>query len=248
MNKTTLQRALIDAGLTENEAFVYLSALSLGPSTVLAISRAAGIKRTTIYAVIESLKQKGLINLELRGFKQLFAAEDPTRLLNLLESRKEQLAKVMPDFSGLYNLKGGESVIKYYEGLAGIKAVYESLLTDVRPHEDYMVITNQEEWYDLDQEYFQDFIERRAKLHVRVRMLMQDSPAAQKVVQFARNYNLEAKILPQDTTLVTNLVVIPERVVIHQLVEPVSATVLENKSTIQMLQQFFELMWSSIPD
>jgi HTH-type transcriptional regulator, sugar sensing transcriptional regulator len=248
MNKSTLENTLVDSGLSENEARVYLAALSLGPSTVLAISRAAGSKRTTVYAVVEALKHKGLMNIEVRGFKTLYAAQDPERLLSLLETRKEVVKKAMPDFAGLYNLKGGESTIKYYEGLEGIKSVYETLLTDIQPHEDYLVITNQQQWYDLDQKYFQDFIERRAKLPIRVRMLMQDSSAARMIKEFQRNFNLEAKILPVGTDLITNLVVIPERIVIHQLTAPVSATVIENKSVIQMHQQFFELIWNSIPD
>ncbi|MFA7302509.1 MAG: helix-turn-helix domain-containing protein [Candidatus Paceibacterota bacterium] len=248
MNKSTLENTLVDSGLSENEARVYLAALSLGPCTVLAISRAAGIKRTTVYAVIESLKQKGLMNVEVRGFKTLFAAQDPERLLSLLESRKEIVRKAMPDFASLYNLKGGESTIKYYEGLEGIKSVYEDLIKTIRPHEDYSIISNQGEWYNLDKKFFQDFTERRAKLPINIRLLSQDSPTAREFAKFARNYNMQIKFLPEGTNLVTNLVVVPERVVIHQLTAPISATVIENKSAIQMHQQFFELMWNSIPD
>jgi HTH-type transcriptional regulator, sugar sensing transcriptional regulator len=248
MNKSTLENTLVDSGLSENEARVYLAALSLGPATVLAIARTAGIKRTTVYAVVEALKQKGLMNTEVHGFKNLFAAQDPERLLSLLESRKEVVKKAMPDFAGLYNLKGGESTIKYYEGLEGIKAVYEDLIKTIRPHENYSIISNQAEWINLDKKFFQDFTERRAKLPINIRALMQDSPAAREYKKFERNYNLQAKFLPEGTDLITNLVVTPQRVVIHQLISPITAIVIENKSVIQMHQQFFELMWKSIPE
>ena len=248
MNKSTLENTLVDSGLSENESRVYLAALSLGSATVLAIARAAGIKRTTVYAVIEALKQKGLMNIEVRGFKNLFAAQDPERLLSLLENRKEIVRKAMPDFASLYNLKGGESTIKYYEGLEGIKAVYEDLIKTIRPHENYSIISNQAGWLDLDKEFFQDFTERRAKLPINIRLLSQDSPAAREFAKFARNYNMQIKFLPEGTDLITNLVVIPERVVMHQLVPPISATVIENQSVIQMHQQCFEIMWNSIPD
>lgn len=246
MNKNSLLKILTDIGLSENEAGIYITNLSLGPSTILAISRASGIKRTTVYTIIESLKQKGLISIETKGFKQLFVAENPEKLASVLETKKKDLVKLMPEFSALYNLKGGESVMKYYEGLAGIKNVYESLLKEVQPHDDYLVISHQEEWYDLDRKYFQNFIERRSKLPVKTRMLLQDSPIARKFKERELNYNFEVKILPKNTKLVTNLVIIPKKVVIHQLIPPVSAIVIENRSTIQMHQQLFEIIWESI--
>lgn len=248
MNKSTLENTLIDSGLSENEARVYLAALALGPSTVLSIARAAGIKRTTVYAVIESLKQKGLMNIEVRGFKTLFAAQDPERLLSHLESRKELVKKAMPDFAGLYNLKGGESTIKYYEGLEGVKSVYESMIRDIKPREDYLIVSYLDAWLDLDEKYFRDFSNRRAKLNINIKLLLQDTPRAREYMVYARNINATMKLLPKETKLITNLVTIPERVLIHQLIPPISATVIENKSVIQMHQQFFELIWNSIPD
>ena len=248
MNKSTLENTLVDSGLSENESRVYLAALSLGPTTVLAIARAAGIKRTTVYAVIEALKHKGLMNVEVRGFKNLFAAQDPERLLSLMESRKEIIRKAMPDFAGLYNLKGGESTIKYYEGLEGVKSVYESMIHDIKSHEDYLVISNLDAWLDLDEKYFRNFSERRSKLNINIRILVEDTPRAHEYMKYARNINATIKALPKETKLLINLVTIPQRVLIHQLVPPISATVIENKSVIQMHQQFFELIWNSIPD
>lgn len=81
----------------------------------------------------------------------------------------------MPEFLALYNLKGGEGFIKYYKGINSIKTVYESLLKDAKPHEDYSAIGAQQEWYNLNPEYFRDFIRRRAKLNIKIRLLMQDS-------------------------------------------------------------------------
>jgi sugar-specific transcriptional regulator TrmB len=73
MQNTKLTKILTDLGLSEHEALVYLANISLGPTTILKIAQAAEIKRTTVYAVIESLKTKGLINVQIKGFKKLFA-------------------------------------------------------------------------------------------------------------------------------------------------------------------------------
>ena len=248
MKNNQLIQTLTELGLNEKEANVYVSALSAGPSPILKIAQAAGLKRTTVYSVIESLKQKGLMTIELKGWKKLFAAEDPEKLETILETRRLKFKNLLPEFSALYNLKGGESFIKYYEGLEAMKSVYEGLIRDVRPHEDYSIIADQRRWYELAPEFFEDFTRRRAKLPINIRMLLQDTLTARKFKKHEKIYNLKIKFLPEGTSLITNLVVIPKKVMIHQLTPPIMAMVIENKSIVQMHQQLFELIWRSTPD
>ncbi len=239
-----------ELGLSEHEAKVYLATLNLGPSTILKIAKTAEVKRTTVYSVVESLKQKGLINFEVRGLKTLYAAADPQKLETVLEQKKEKLKSTLPDLSAMYNLKSGESYIKYYEGLNGIKSVYESLLTDIKPHQDYLVFSNADEWLLADKEFFLDFTKRRGELargsDIKIRLLLQDTPAAQEYIKNQSNYFLQVKILPSSTKLTTNLVIIPKKVVIHQMTPPIMAMVIENKSIVQMHKEMFEIIWKSI--
>lgn len=123
MKKSQIQDFLTELGLTENEAAVYLIGLSLGPTTILNIAKASGIRRTTVYSVVEVLKTKGLMHIEPRGFKQVFVAESPEKLELILEAKRSSLRRMLPELSALYNLKGGESTIKYYEGMEAIKYI-----------------------------------------------------------------------------------------------------------------------------
>lgn len=246
MNENKLVKILKEIGLTDNEAKVYFISLSLGPSTVLTISKASGVKRTTTYSAIQSLQQRGLMNIELRGFKKLYTAESPEKLKDVLEQRKQLFTTNLDEFLALYNLKGGESFIKYHEGLESVKTVYEKLIKDIKPNEEYLAIGGQEQWYKLDSAYFQDFIERRAKLNLRIRLLFQDSEIAHEHKRLEQNYNEKVKILPTKTSLTTNMVITPQRVVIHQLTQPIIAIVIENKSIIQMQREMFEIIWNSL--
>lgn len=243
MKNEDLIKILSDIGLSENESKVYFAALSLGPATVLKIARAAEVKRTTVYSVVESLKQKGLMNIEVKGFKQLYVAESPEKLETVLEQRRAEFKNSLSEFMALYNLKGGESYIKYYEGLEAMKNVYEELLKDIQPHEDYLVVSAIEQWYKLDPDYFWDFVERRSKLPIKVRMLFTDSKESRKRMKRYNFPNTQIKLLSPKTKLTTNLVVIPKKVVIHQLTPPIMAIVIENKSVVQMHKELFEIIW-----
>jgi len=244
--QNNLINILKDLGLSDHESAVYLASLSLGPSTVSKIAQNSGVKRTSVYPIIDSLKQKGLINIELQGWKKLYTAENPEKLKFIINNKLNKLEEKLPDFLAIYNLKGGESFIKYYEGIEGIKTVYESFLANYKPHQDYLVISNTEEWQKHDPKYFEDFLKRRSRLKINVRMLLQDEPRAHKLKTKEQELNYKMKILPQKTDLITNMVIVPGKVLIQQLTPPVFGIVIENKSIVQMNRQLFEIIWNSL--
>ena len=241
---------LTGLGLSDKEAEVYLAALSLGPASVLKIAKTAEVKRTTVYSVLESLKSKGMMSVEVKGFKVLYRAEDPNKLEGVLEARREKLKQALPDLSALFNLKGGESYIKYYEGKEAVKSIYLDLLKEIRPREDYCIISNVDEWWKLDKDFLLKFTLERGEMarthNINIRVLLQNTPVAKEYKQNEKNYNTAVKILPAETKLSTNLVIIPKKIVIHQLTPPIMAIVIENKSVIQMHRELFEIIWRSV--
>ena len=244
MNADHLKKILVDSGLSENEAKVYLFALSLGPTTILKISKAAEIKRTTIYSVIESLKKKGLISLQIKGFKKLYTASNPQKLNKIMEAKQQKLKQKLPEFMAVYNFTGSESFIKYYEGLEAVKSIYEDLISDIKTGQDYYVISNTSQWYEIDPHFFKNFLKKRGKLNIKVKMLLQDSLYTRKYLK-SKQPNEQIKILPKGTDLNTNLVITPQKVVIQQLNPPIMAMVIENKSIIKMHSELFQILWAS---
>ncbi len=248
INNEKLTQVLEKIGLTENEAKVYYAAISLGPSPILALSRSAGVKRTTVYSVVESLKMKGLMGEEHKGLKTIFVATSPERLEDVLDERKKVLAKHMGDFTTIFNLRAGEGTLRYYESLEAVKGVYDDILKDIRPHDYYLVIGDVERFLELDQKFFGGFLERRSKMDIEMRLLYSDSEKARYFKKFARNFNQQSKILPEGTKLTTSLVITPQKIVINQYETPFSCIVIQTKSAIQMQKEIFEIIWRSIPE
>jgi len=246
-NNEKLVDVLEKVGLSEHESAVYFASISLGPSTVLALSRASGVKRTTVYSVIESLKRKGLMAEELRGFKTIFFANSPDRLETVLDERKSLLGKHLNELNTLFNLNEEEGVLRYYEGLESVKSVYNSVLEDIKVRENYSVVADIEKWHKLDPKFFDKFLERRAKMNINMRLIFTESQKAREAKKFERNFNQQVRILPKNSSLTTSMIVTPQKVVIHQYNLPISAIVIQTKSTIKMHQEFFEIMWSALP-
>lgn len=251
MGEQELLTVLSDIGLKEKEARVYYAALSCGPTTAMKLARAAGVRRTTVYSIIDTLKQKGVMLEEVRGFRRLFAAQHPERLAGLLEQKRSAFQALLPALSALYTFQEGEGAIKFYEGFDAVKEVYESLLRDIGRNEDYMIVSNMHHWYHLDAAFFQDFTERRAalarKLNFRIRLLVQECEIAKEHKKIESQLRETIKFLPETTSLTTNLVIIPKKVVIQQLVPPIMAMVIENRHVIRMHRELFEIMWEALP-
>lgn len=217
MKNSTITKTLIDLGLTENESRVYLAALSLGVSSILRISRVAEVKRTTIYSVIESLKQKGLMSIEVKGFKKYFVAENPQKLEVLLEEKRTRFEDSFPQLQAMYNLRGTENSLKYYEGLESVKNVYSQWLKDIKPHDDYLVISDVSMWHNLDAQFIDSYIQKRARKGIQPRILTIDNADGRKLKKDQKNYGLSVKLLPPNTSISTSLAITSNKIFTHSL-------------------------------
>lgn len=246
MQKQDIKETLIDFGLSEYEAMVYLASLSLGPATVGEIAKQSGVKRTTVYPVIEGLKRKGIMNIQVKGLKKSFVAESPEKLEGIIEQKKDRLKSMMPELTAIQNLKAGESFIRYYEGIEGVKTVYDSILDGLKPGDEYLILSDMERFLKMDREYFTKFIERRVKYNLKVRTIIQDTEDAQYYKKIEKNTNQEIRILDKSADFTANLVILPNKVVITQIVEPIVSIIIENKSIVDLQRKEFNIIWNSI--
>jgi len=129
------EKELQNAGLSEKEARVYLAALELGPDTAQNIAKKAGINRATTYVQIEDLKERGLISELEKGKKTLYVADQPERLLTLLNAferdldfKKEEIQRILPNLVNLFASAGERPKVRFYEGVEGTAAVREEFL------------------------------------------------------------------------------------------------------------------------
>ncbi|MDP2690830.1 MAG: helix-turn-helix domain-containing protein [Candidatus Gracilibacteria bacterium] len=126
---------LLDLGLTEKEAKLYITLLEVGTNAVSSVARKAGVTRTTAYAALETLKEKGLVSIvERRGIQQ-FTAVKPEKLKDyaktLREKAQKNYEKIQEILPTLKSLTGGLVMapkVQYFEGIEGIKIIYEDTI------------------------------------------------------------------------------------------------------------------------
>jgi predicted transcriptional regulator len=243
MKNYKLVQLLKEIGLDEKEAAVYMAALGHGPTTILKLSLSAGVKRTSVYNIVDSLKLKGLINVEIQGLKTRYVPAPPTALKSILANRLNILERCMPELTNLYNRSEEQAVIRRYEGLSAIKGLYEELLESINPKDDYLVLTDLTKWESIEPKFFNNFVKRRASKQPKLRFLSVFSEQALKRQRHGQQYGTFLRFLPPGVHIDTNLIITPKHVVFHQLIPPMDAIMLSNNRVINLQMQMFNIIW-----
>ncbi len=161
--------------MNANEAKTYLAILELGDALMSQIVKKTKIKRTTLYDVVKSLQDKGLISMTRKNKRGLYVAENPNKILEQLENRKNNFESMLPELLSISNSIGTKPKIRYFEGLEGIKEVYRDILRF--PHETIRAWAPEVLVEGLGSDFFEDFyFPQLIKQNTLVEMFAPDLP------------------------------------------------------------------------
>lgn len=126
-------------GISQKEISVYLYLLSVDSAIPMQIAKITHLKRSTVYVILDLLKEKKLIREIQKGKRNLYIAEDPDRIKYLLEELKLQTERniksleiILPQLKATLRKKGQSPVIKFYEGESAVQTSMEELANNPR--------------------------------------------------------------------------------------------------------------------
>jgi HTH-type transcriptional regulator, sugar sensing transcriptional regulator len=153
------EKYLKEIGLSEKEAEVYLALLQGDSFSILEIAKKTKINRTTIYPVIKSLSEKGLVSETTTNTKTHYQAESPDRLETfierqkiLLEENSKKMKDIIPQLKSTQREMGERPVVKYFEGKEGIMSAGKDLFSNPDPSDKMYIVYSK----DLVDEIFKN--------------------------------------------------------------------------------------------
>ncbi len=148
-------------GFSDKMAKVYLVLLGLGPSSVRKIAESSGLNRGSVYEILKDLQEKEVVRYYKEDTKQLFVAEDPENLRQVIRQQEEKLRsldnnldQLIPELQALHNPGGDRPVAKYYKQ-DEIRLILEDVLESCEQSEDKKYLVYSAE--GLRQDLYQDF-------------------------------------------------------------------------------------------
>lgn len=246
-----LTNILNKLGLSEKEAKVYLSVLELGPGTVQAIAKKAGITRTTAYGHIKSLIKRGLMNSNVRDGKTYFSAEPPENLSFLLEGRKKEigqlcsdLQKLMPKLRLLFETTEERPRIKLFEGKNGL----QNMINDFMKSK----FSSVEEFVPLDEAYAfspPQKNDHRQKINRKFRKIpmrtIYTSSKSEPVLETKKGMR-KRRFLPKEKfPFAGSVTIYGNKVALINQKTTVSGVIIESKEIAETLRTMFNLAWET---
>lgn len=233
-------------GLDDREVEVYLALLPLKMARTSAIAKAAKQSRSHTYLILRSLEEKGLVSEVERGAIIHFIAEDPQRLLSLVQDRERELhdmqplvASMIPVLAGLTGVLPGQPRITMLKGKEGVRQIYRDFLA----HE-FLGLFNAQAMEDaFGGNVVQSIFGKHIKLHARD--LLVDNAAGRRFARdMAHGETYEARFLPKDMAFYSDTIIFGDTIALFAYDDEKTIVRIENKHLADTFRVWFEGLWS----
>ena len=112
---TNVKHALIEFGFSARQADIYLTLRKQGRLSITEIARFTGIPRVSVYSCLGELQQQGVISCLKKNRRQVFEAQAPSILLEMLKRKAAIFESSLPLLKLIEPTSVGDSV-RIYEG------------------------------------------------------------------------------------------------------------------------------------
>jgi sugar-specific transcriptional regulator TrmB len=135
----TLRLLLVQCGLTEKEAQIYLHLLENGPKVAREVAEETGIKRANAYYILSKLEEQNLIKIDEKGSKNVYIVRHPKSWEDFFKEKKRDLEEYekriwdsMPKLVSRYELTKNESGVYIFHGREEIIKQLQNVLDEAK--------------------------------------------------------------------------------------------------------------------
>ena len=189
-------------GLNPNETILYELLLRMGEQPVSTLAREANLKRTNTYYLLGELEKKRLITQQEVKKKTMYRLESPQKLIELAEDQlkkhervRNDLSRLIPELTSSFILTYEKPVVTLFEGVEGIKQIYEDTLREQKPI--YAALLPHEIDETLRKWLRNVYLKKRTKLHIHASVLVASNSFASTYQEEDVFYDRTTLIVPQ---------------------------------------------------
>ncbi|MDO8599273.1 MAG: helix-turn-helix domain-containing protein [bacterium] len=245
--RTTYPRSLTQAlyafGFDRKETQVYLAGLELGASTVLELSRRTRLARTTLYPILEDLRNRGYFRLGKQRRGSVYTAEAPMLLEQRLRERAQQLTGVLPQLNALRGTVHEGAGVTLYEGSDGFRQLWQRIFhSGVK---EYRIMTSGVGLLEFVKEPYlvERIIAERIRRGIRSKQLITDSLIARKIIAKDVEELRESRMLPRGSVLPATLIIFGGEVAFITTRRENAMVLVASGDAAVSLQTLFSLLW-----
>lgn len=240
-----IEDILQNLGLKKNEATVYVNLLQLGKATAYEVAKQSGLKRPTVYVLLDELRIRGLVNKIPYPKKQVFIAKHPEDLIRDAENKLDVVVRALPTLLALTYGQEKPS-ISFFEGMRGIKNLLDYGLERVENAEMVGYYAHTEHTSPEMNDLFSKYNDKLRKRNIRIRGLVPDHPSLENYRKCDDVFGRTMKVIPLNEYSSDVSVDIGPNFVRVLLLNDLQGVVIEHRGLSLALKQIFEMLWGRL--
>ncbi|MBP6945042.1 hypothetical protein KBD61_04205 [Patescibacteria group bacterium] len=238
------EQRLQDMGLSEQEAAIYLILLKTGGLPASLAAKEVGLRRTTAYAILKGLAQKGFVEVFIKRGRQIFIAEKPQHIAGYFEKKLKAFTEGIPLFESLEKKHIQTTGVRFIETVDELKRFYTGILREYR-HKSYAAMGNSNAWQGLDPTFFIQFRKDRAAAGIHTRILL--SSDSHETNPKEHNLLREVKFLPAKYLFKSTIDIFDDKVLIISPDQSSLAIVIAVPAMVDIFRSTFDMIWDVVP-
>ncbi len=238
----SIQTILNEIGLNKSKGDVYLAALETGRGSVIEIAKKANLPRTTVHEILQTLNKMGLVSYIAKGRGKIYIAEKPNKLLNILKAKQIKLEKALPELTSLLNTKGLLPKARLYEGIEGIKTIFEDTLTT----SDKLLrgILSMEDLYQIPgKDFMNDYVDKRIKAGIKLKVIRSKQKEVEETWNASTKENRELHYASDDFVFPMTTYIYDDKVALIGTEKENFGMIIESEEFYKTLLNLFEITW-----
>lgn len=241
-----LQKILEGIGLEPKEAVVYLACLELDGGSNTQITKRTGLNRITNYEILKRLEKRGVIRAFLKRRIKHFMAVDPRIIIKQAKEKLALAEAAMPEFLAGMNKIIKKPRIYFFEGLDGIKSIYEDSLNSKT---EILTFTNPQDIESiLGKKYVDRYVYERVRRKITVRGLAPDDPAGKSAQEIGAEVLRKARIFPEAQYKISNEIMIYDNKIAIFSGQDEIGLIIENKDLSDTFRNIWKMSWDNAKD
>lgn len=235
-----IQQQLTGLGLSQKEAKTYVALLEIGKGTAYAIAKQSGLKRPTVYVILDELRKKGLAIKIPHAKNQVFIARDPEEFFSDLENRLYQVKRSIPALLTKYN--NGTITTHLFDGKLEMEHALKYRRNELENKEMLAFYGVPRSGKRISDIYY-DHAQSLQQQDTRVRVFAPDDASLKTFRTKDKEYGQDAVYLPKSEYFPKVSIEIGENFSKIYLHTASQALVIEGKEFSEFMRQIFELLW-----
>ncbi len=237
---------LVNVGITDKEARVYITLLQLGKASAYSVADKSGLKKPTTYVILDELIKKGLAMKIPRVKKQQYVAKSPEEFFAAAEERLTLAKKALPELLSIADNERVKVQTLFYEGIKGVEESLYSPTKNVKSKEIVGFYATAEDATPELMNVFMPWPKKMQEDGITIKILTPEDEGTKDFLEYDKKFGHIVKTLPKDEYSSKVSLEAGEDFVRIILFKPAQALVIKSPELASTVRQIFNIVWKKM--